>query len=310
MMSGFAPSGAVFGLALATGIWLIASAWRRNRRPSVAQRVVPYVRDVQPYAVLPGRHGGVVRAVFGPTIRRATASVGERAGSTSSVEARLDRLGVSTTVEEFRLRQAVWGLGGLAVMIGISSLLWTTRQTPTPVLLALCGFGFVAGVMACDQRLGTAVARRETAMEQELPVVADLLALTVAAGEGPVVGLERIVSRSNGELSDELARVLSEIRTGVPTAAAFDALSRRTGSDSIARFADGLAVAIDRGTPLIDVLHSQAADVRESARRHMMEAGGRREVAMMVPVVFMVLPTTVIFAFYPGLVGLQLTSAG
>ena len=32
------------------------------------------------------------------------------------------------------------------------------------------------------------------------------------------------------------------------------------------------------------------------------------EVAMMIPVVFLVLPVTVIFAFYPGLVGLRLTS--
>jgi tight adherence protein C len=29
---------------------------------------------------------------------------------------------------------------------------------------------------------------------------------------------------------------------------------------------------------------------------------------MMVPVVFLVLPVTVVFAFYPGVVGLQLTA--
>ena len=306
----FDAGGALIGAGLAVGGWLAWSGWRRNRRPSVAQRVGPYVRDVQPYLVVPGGSRGVLGVLFGPTIRRATMAVGERAGSSGSVSSRLDRLGSSSTVDEFRIRQTVWGLAGLLVMGGVSSLLWTTRQSPTPVLLALCCFGFVAGVMACDQRLGSAVARREAAMDQELPAVADLLALTVAAGEGPVAGLERIVARSSGELSDELARVLAEIRTGMPMAAAFDALSRRTGSDSVARFADGLAVAVDRGTPLVDVLHAQAADVRESARRRLMEQGGRREVAMMVPVVFMVLPTTVIFAFYPGLVGLHLTSAG
>jgi len=31
---------------------------------------------------------------------------------------------------------------------------------------------------------------------------------------------------------------------------------------------------------------------------------------MMVPVVFLVLPVTVVFAFYPGWVGLHLTSGG
>ncbi len=37
-----------------------------------------------------------------------------------------------------------------------------------------------------------------------------------------------------------------------------------------------------------------------------MEAGGKKEIAMMVPVVFLVLPVTVLFAVYPGLVALEL----
>ncbi len=32
-----------------------------------------------------------------------------------------------------------------------------------------------------------------------------------------------------------------------------------------------------------------------------MEAGGKKEIAMMVPVVFLVLPVTVLFAIYPGI---------
>jgi tight adherence protein C len=32
-----------------------------------------------------------------------------------------------------------------------------------------------------------------------------------------------------------------------------------------------------------------------------MEQGGRREILMMVPVVFLILPVTVLFALYPGL---------
>ena len=46
--------------------------------------------------------------------------------------------------------------------------------------------------------------------------------------------------------------------------------------------------------------HRQAADIREASRRALMEVGGRKEIAMMVPVVFLVLPVTVLFAIYPG----------
>ena len=139
-------------------------------------------------------------------------------------------------------------------------------------------------------------------------MVADLLALAVAAGESPVAGLERIMRVCNGHLSHELGQVLADIRTGTPMASAFDRLAARTGVSSIARFAEGLAIAVERGTPLVDVLHAQAADVRESGRRELMEVGGRKEVAMMIPVVFLILPVTVVFAFFPGYIGLHLTS--
>ena len=89
---------------------------------------------------------------------------------------------------------------------------------------------------------------------------------------------------------------------------AFDDLAARTGLPVVARFAEGLAIAVERGTPLADVLHAQAADVREAGRRALIEAGARKEVLMMVPVVFLVLPVTVVFAFWPGLVGLQLVT--
>ena len=37
-----------------------------------------------------------------------------------------------------------------------------------------------------------------------------------------------------------------------------------------------------------------------------MEEGGKREIAMMVPVVFLILPVTVIFAVFPGLTTIRL----
>ena len=47
--------------------------------------------------------------------------------------------------------------------------------------------------------------------------------------------------------------------------------------------------------------------VREAGRRALIESGARKEVLMMVPVVFLVLPVTVLFAFWPGFIGLTLT---
>jgi tight adherence protein C len=85
-------------------------------------------------------------------------------------------------------------------------------------------------------------------------------------------------------------------------------MAASSGLPIVARFAQGVSVAVERGTPLADVLHAQAADVREAGRRELIETAARREVLMMVPVVFLVLPVTVLFAFWPGVVGLHLTT--
>ena len=53
------------------------------------------------------------------------------------------------------------------------------------------------------------------------------------------------------------------------------------------------------------MLRAQAQDVREEGRRALMETGGRKEVAMMVPVVFLILPVTVVFAVFPRMVVLR-----
>jgi tight adherence protein C len=178
----------------------------------------------------------------------------------------------------------------------------------TVPLLIVCGVAFVLGVLLRENRLTAQVAARERRILAEFPTVAELLALSVAAGEGPVSALDRVVGRCHGELTTDLARILADIRTGTPVSRALDDLARRSGLPVVARFAEGMAVAVERGTPLADVLHAQAADVREAGRRALIEAGARKEIFMMVPVVFLVLPVTVLFAFWPGVVGLRLVT--
>ena len=269
--------------------------------------MLPYVRDVHPYVEVSPR-AGVVGAVFGPTARAVADSIGRVLGGSASVRRRLIRLGSTATLEQFRLHQVVWGAAGFTGAAVLATFLWSVRGGSVPALLMLCVVGFMVGVLGCDHRLSAQVRARENRLRAEFPVVADILALAVAAGESPVAGLERILRVIHGALAEELGQVLADVRTGTPVAAAFDALAARTGVPSIARFAEGLAVAIDRGTPLVDVLHAQAADVREATRRDLIEAGGRKEVAMMIPVVFLILPVTVVFAFFPGYVGLHLAS--
>jgi tight adherence protein C len=248
-----------------------------------------------------------LRRLFGPSLAEFVRVLDRFVGGSASVRRRLGGLGNRMTVEEFRVEQVLWGVG-VAVAAAVLVLAGEfARGAFNPVLVVLVALaGLVAGVVARDWWLSRQLESREQAMLAEFPVVADLLALSVVAGEFPVDALERVCRRTSGELARDLGRALGQARAGAPMTAALTELAEQTTLEPFARFLQGLVVAIERGTPLADVLRAQAVDVREVRKRALLEAGGRKEIQMMVPVVFLILPVTVLFALFPGL--LTLTS--
>jgi tight adherence protein C len=302
-------TGVVLGLLGGLGLWLAVDRVAAMRRPDFEARVLRHLPDLPHTGLRPDLpRRGVVDELVGPVMRGAARRLESVAGGSASISRRLQRADLDLSLADFRVQQVVWGLTAFAVT-SVGALLVASRAPGRAVPLAvLCAVAFVTGVLLRENRLTAQVRRHERDVLTELPAVAELMALAVAAGEGPVAALERVVRRSRGALAGELTRVLSEVRTGTPVARALDDWSCRTGVAPVARFANGLAVALERGTPLADVLHAQAGDVREAQRRELIESGARREVFMMVPVVFLVLPTTVMFAFWPGVVGLRLTT--
>ena len=307
-------AGVAVGGTAGLGIVLVLARVRAIHRPTLALRVLPYLRDVPrlhrpaPMDEPTSSPMSAATGVFGPGLRAAAGVVERVLGGASSVRRRLARAGLDKSVHEFRVEQVLWGLGGFAVVAAYCLLTTLGGHGDTVGSLLLCAAGLATGVLARDTYLTSQVTTRERQVLAEFPVLAELLALAVAAGEGPVAALDRVVRRSGGELSRDLARVLAAIRTGEPVAQAFDRLAAATGVPSVARFAQGVAVAVERGTPLADVLHAQAADVREAGRRELIEVAARKEIFMMVPVVFLVLPVTVLIAFWPGVIGLHLAT--
>ena len=301
-----ALAGAVGGLGLAIVVWQLMA-----RRITLDDRLAPYLRARRPTSAL--LHEPAPRTPF-PTLARLVAPVMadavrvvERFGSPAAdVRRRIARAGRQETVEQVRAAQVLWGVLGLAGGLVLALVLASTRGSSPIALVLLVLFAGLAGVLARDQLLSRQVRQREERLLAELPTVAELLALSVTAGEGPVGALERVVRSTRGALAEELARTLADARAGTPLTRALERLADRTGLAPLTRFAEGVAVAVERGTPLADVLRAQAQDVRESGRRALMEQGGRKEVLMMVPVVFLILPVTVAFAVFPSIAVLQL----
>ena len=310
MSAAFSPLGALLGLLAGLGLVLGYAGLPWHRRTALADRVLPYLADTPRPSGLLGQartRGGAVTALAAPLVADLGRRVDRLLGGASSVRHRLLRAGQAPDVDRFRAEQVMWAVAGAVGGAAFGMVLFVARDGGTVTVLLLTVIGAGLGLVWSDYALTRRAVRRETRILAEFPTIAELLALAVGAGEGAVGALERVCRLSHGELSDELRRALADARAGANLPTALQGVADRTGLVGLARFVDGIIVAVERGTPLADVLRAQAQDVREEGRRAVMEEGGKREIAMMVPVVFLILPVTVVFAVYPGFAFLRFT---
>ncbi|MGO1480064.1 MAG: type II secretion system F family protein [Brachybacterium sp.] len=310
--SGTAITGIVLGLLFGFGLTLIVwqLPWLRAR--DLATRIDPYLRRSRSASLFAApstasRTRTVLENLMGPIAIRVLSVLERLTGGPEQLERRLRLAGRRTSTDSFRVEQVAFGAAGLAVGVVVAIAAIGLRDSSLLLGLVLVVLGAVCGVLLRDYLLGAEIKRRAARMAREFPTVADLLALAVAAGESPIAAMERVARTSSGALPDEFAATVADIRAGTSISQALASLGSRTPLESLSRFGEGVAIAIERGTPLADVLRAQAQDAREAAKRELMETAGQREIMMLVPVVFFVLPLVIIFAIFPGLAVLEIS---
>ena len=206
--------------------------------------------------------------VFGPVLRAAADAVERVLGGAASVRRRLERAGLDDDRARLPGRAGALGAGRRSRVAAAYCLLRGARARRGGTVAAAAAVRWSRSSPACcarDNRLTAQVKQRERRVLAEFPTVAELLALAVAAGESPVAALDRVVRRTRRRA---LRRPRARARRGPhrqPVAAAFDRLAAtHRAARRWPASPQGIAVAVERGTPLADVLHAQAADVREA----------------------------------------------
>lgn len=296
------------GGSLGAGMLCILAALPRWAAAPLALRIAPYVRDVVPDANLPPGALPAVRVLpaGGRALWSRLHSSWERAlGGRALLEQRLAQAGSKVGAVTFRGRQLGWtvvgiGAGAAAVII----LVLTGRMTaPVSLLPLLSGVG---GAVAYDMQLTARVGVRRARLTDELPTTLEFLALCLSAGEGFLDSLRRVADVGSGALTIEFRGVVIAVSTGSSLAEALAELATRLQLPGLTRAVDQVIAALEHGAPLAAVLHAQAGDAREDAKRALIEQAGRKEILMLLPLVFLILPLSVLFAIYPGLFILRL----
>ena len=310
-MTALTAWGVVAGLALGVGLWCVVAAVPRFRRPTLADRIAPYLVDVSEHArVLTRRRSSGPLPVLAVLASPLTEALRRASGAVLAGDARvrvlLRQAGVSIGVDAHRSRQLLWLAAGSAV--GATTAFVLPSGPSVPTVLALAVVGGASGAVLAERLLQRRARIRAARLTEELPEVLEFLALSLAAGEGIGNSLLRVTRVAGGELADEFRDVVTRTSMGDPLAEALNSLADGLDLPPLRRFVDQLTGALERGSPLADVLRAQAQDARDEHKRRLLELAGRKEVAMLVPLVFLILPMTVIFALWPGLAVLQLGS--
>ena len=146
------------------------------------------------------------------------------------------------------------------------------------------------------------VSRKKLRMAvSELPEIIELMAVSLSAGDGIYGALTRVVPRANGVLAESLRMMLASLELGGELDVELERLAKRLPHRQIAEFTSKVSIALRRGTPLSQMLSSLAESARAEQRNDLLKQVGRNETKMLIPLVFLILPVTVLFAVYPSL---------
>ncbi|MEN9749871.1 MAG: hypothetical protein RL149_949 [Actinomycetota bacterium] len=142
---------------------------------------------------------------------------------------------------------------------------------------------------------------RRKQVDLELPDLIELLACSMLAGSSLHAALQRVCERSAGLVSQELTLMLRKLEFGAHFDQELSALCERLPNAGIREFANKLSLALARGTPLAGSLVALSQSLRKKQSVMILAKAGSNETKMLIPLVALVLPTTVIFATYPSI---------
>jgi tight adherence protein C len=139
----------------------------------------------------------------------------------------------------------------------------------------------------------------------EIPDFASILWFAVSAGEPLDSALRLSVSRSTGYISSQFERVLRNVDHGSVLLVELQKLAAEAKSEQLRELATKLAVALNNGSALANLMSDFIQSSTAILRTELLTLAGKNETKMMIPMVFVILPVTVMFALYPSLALIQ-----
>jgi tight adherence protein C len=165
--------------------------------------------------------------------------------------------------------------------------------------LMYTGLGAILGYMLPSIWLGQKIKQRKKNITRALPDALDLLTISVEAGLGFDVALQRVTDKWDDELSREFKRVLSDVRLGRSRREGLRDMAERTGVEDIQTFVAAIIQADQLGVSMSKILRLQSDQMRTRRRQRAEEAAQQAPVKMLFPMVFLIFPALFVVILGP-----------
>lgn len=133
----------------------------------------------------------------------------------------------------------------------------------------------------------------------ELPEILDLLSVSLSSGSSVFNSIKAVVSRAEGAIAKEFRTLLASIELGSSFENELRDLSKRLPQQHVIELCNKLSLAMKRGTPLSKLLQDLSQSVQTDIQNQISKQAGKNETRMMIPLVFLILPITILFAIFP-----------
>ncbi len=152
--------------------------------------------------------------------------------------------------------------------------------------------------------------RRPNAQFSELVELVDMLAVVervLASGDSTLGAITWLGRRGHGRDARQFALVAQKVAAGSELGAELRAWQSKARSAELQDLLTKLISTTNSGADVVAIVRNLRDSVEGAIRAAQLAALGKSEMRMMIPIVFLVLPITVMFAVFPSLTLLNLT---
>ena len=146
---------------------------------------------------------------------------------------------------------------------------------------------------------------KQSEINEELVIILQMISIMISAGESPMTALKYVSNRSDGHLPKLINKSFEKYSTGVNLTQTLEFIAAATHSTQVRRLTNSIQIAVERGTPILDVLNNQILALNKQINLELLRRSGKSEIALLIPVVFLILPVSISFAIWPSLYGLN-----